>query len=331
MSSLVCTGAVVTGILQTNGRKVIVGLVAAALLASLTGVTVTPTVGAAGPVTFGAAQSLPAGASVSFASQPGVTYTLLNAVTGGTIATLTTNYTGPAGATTMNGMADATWTATGPTTTLTFGAAQTLPVGFQFQVNGAGTVYTLTTALSAATALPQADFSPAWVGPTGAVTVTAANPVSTPVLTIPAVGATDSSPTATARVVQSNGEATSIVAMPWATFLATLSTASPVVTPAGTPTVPSTAITFGAAQTLPAGFPLVFASQPGVTYYLAAPIAAGTAGVLTEPYNGPSGATTASSTGFKALTSSSLGVFDCVGADRQPVQFVAVAAASLVP
>lgn len=61
---------------------------------------------------------------------------------------------------------------------------------------------------------------------------------------------------------------------------------------AGTVTVTaaSAAITFTTAQTLPQGQALVFSDQPGVVYYLAAAIAAGTAGTLTQNYSGAGGA-----------------------------------------
>jgi len=48
----------------------------------------------------------------------------------------------------------------------------------------------------------------------------------------------------------------------------------------------STAITFASNQTLAAGTPLSFAGQPAVIYSLAAPIAAATAGVLTQTFSG---------------------------------------------
>lgn len=129
-------------------------------------------------------------------------------------------------------------------------------------------------------------------------------------------------------ILQTNGRK-AIVGLVASFLLASLSGVT--VTPAGTPTVPSTSITFSANQTLPAGFPIVFASQPGTTYYLAAAISGVEAAVLTEEFTGPAGASVVSSPGFKVLTSSDLGVFNCVGADRQPVQFVAVAASTLVP
>jgi hypothetical protein len=61
---------------------------------------------------------------------------------------------------------------------------------------------------------------------------------------------------------------------------------------AGTVTVTnaSASITFSTAQTLPQGQALVFSDQPGVVYYLAAAIAAGTAGTLTQTYSGTGGA-----------------------------------------
>jgi hypothetical protein len=52
-------------------------------------------------VTFSTGQTLPAGAQLVFAEQPGVSYTLESALTGGTAGVLTSNYTGTsAGATT---------------------------------------------------------------------------------------------------------------------------------------------------------------------------------------------------------------------------------------
>jgi hypothetical protein len=54
----------------------------------------------------------------------------------------------------------------------------------------------------------------------------------------------------------------------------------------------STAVTFSANQTLPAGAEITFASQPGALYFLAAPVTAGTAGVLTQVYSGVTAAAT---------------------------------------
>lgn len=54
----------------------------------------------------------------------------------------------------------------------------------------------------------------------------------------------------------------------------------------------SASVTFSTAQTLAAGTQLVFASQPGVIYYLSTALAAATAGTLTTVYTG----TTAGST-----------------------------------
>lgn len=61
---------------------------------------------------------------------------------------------------------------------------------------------------------------------------------------------------------------------------------------AGTVTVTnaSATITFTTAQTLPQGQALVFSDQPGVIYYLAAAIVAGTGGTLTQTYSGTGGA-----------------------------------------
>src|SRR5271166_634039 len=148
-SSLVCNGPVVTGLLQTNGRKLVTGAVNAAALAPLVGTVgaaVTPTVGGTA-ITFGAVQTLPAGFSFSFASQPGTIYALASPITAGTAGVLTTNYTGPAGATTATGLERAVYHTTG--NKLTFADVQTLPVGWQFQLNGVGTTYVLTTAVAA--------------------------------------------------------------------------------------------------------------------------------------------------------------------------------------
>lgn len=52
----------------------------------------------------------------------------------------------------------------------------------------------------------------------------------------------------------------------------------------------STAITFSAAQSFPAGTTFVFSDSPGVPYFLSKTIAAATAAVLTTPYLGAGGA-----------------------------------------
>lgn len=60
----------------------------------------------------------------------------------------------------------------------------------------------------------------------------------------------------------------------------------------------SATATFSTAQTLPQGQALIFASQPGVIYYLAAALAAATAATLTQNYSGTTNASTTTSTGF---------------------------------
>lgn len=60
----------------------------------------------------------------------------------------------------------------------------------------------------------------------------------------------------------------------------------------------SASVTFSTAQTLPAGAEIVFASQPGVPYFLLTALAAGTAGTLTQKYGGTTaGATTTTQLG----------------------------------
>jgi hypothetical protein len=54
----------------------------------------------------------------------------------------------------------------------------------------------------------------------------------------------------------------------------------------------SASVTFSTAQTLPAGAELVFASQPGVIYFLQTALAAATAGTLTAVYSGVTAAAT---------------------------------------
>jgi hypothetical protein len=195
---------------------------AAVLFAALSGVAVTPAGTPTVPstsITFSANQTLPAGYQFTFASQPTVVYTLAApGVTAGTAGTLTKAYNGPAGPTTATGMADANWPSEG--TIFTFSANQTLPVGFQFQVNGVGTVYTLTTAMVATESLPQSSFTPVFTPVAGAYTITSALSGGTQVVTLPAVAANDSSPVAVLRIATENGEATQIEATPWANLLA---------------------------------------------------------------------------------------------------------------
>lgn len=79
----------------TGGAGVAVAPVNAALAGTVDVVNGSP------DVTFSTGQTLPAGAQLVFAEQPGVPYTLESALTGGTAGVLTSNYTGTsAGATT---------------------------------------------------------------------------------------------------------------------------------------------------------------------------------------------------------------------------------------
>lgn len=93
---------------------------------------------------------------------------------------------------------------------------------------------------------------------------------------------------------------------------------------AGTVTVTnaSASITFSTAQTLPQGQALVFSDQPGVVYYLAAAIAAGTAGTLTQTYSGTGGAGKLTRLAPYA-TAGHLGisVFDPLGTEQQYTTF----------
>lgn len=59
----------------------------------------------------------------------------------------------------------------------------------------------------------------------------------------------------------------------------------------------SASITFSTNQTLAQGAAVVFASQPGVVYYLASAINAGTAGTLTTTYTGTTNGATTTTTG----------------------------------
>lgn len=79
----------------TSGAGVAVAPINAALAGTVDVVNGSP------DVTFSTGQTLPAGAQLVFAEQPGVSYTLENALTGGTAGVLTSDYTGTsAGATT---------------------------------------------------------------------------------------------------------------------------------------------------------------------------------------------------------------------------------------
>ena len=135
-SSFVCHGPIITGLMTTDGKSLVVASVLAATLASFTGSTngngVTPTVSGTA-ITFAADQTLPAGAPIVFASQPNVTYFLASAISAGTAGVLTQDYTGPAGATNATNIMSATYT-TASGFTFTSATAQTLPIGFGFTV-----------------------------------------------------------------------------------------------------------------------------------------------------------------------------------------------------
>lgn len=334
VSSLVCLGAVITGLLQTNGQKLVVGAVPATQLvqfANTTGGAVT-THASTALTGLPAGTTLPSGFAFTFASQPGVVYTLAAPIAAATTGTLSTPFTGTPGATTMNGVENAEYLTAGGGS-LTLEDSQSLPVGFAFQVNGTGTVYTLTTAVNASTSIPNSSLNTPITGLTNTqvVTLTAASTAfaNYPVLGIQGGAATDASPVAVLRVTQANGEACQIKAKPWGVVLAEVNLAGVAVTPS----VGSTTFTFtgGAPANYPAGMNFSFASEPTVYYQLAASVTSTAAtGTLTQAYNGPAGATTINGTNPKVLVAVG-GTFECVGADRQPVTFITTPAGSLVP
>src|SRR5271169_1187045 len=234
-ASLVCSGASLSGLLLTNGRRLITGVVKAANLAPLSGALLATLTNGSASITFSATQTLPAGFQLTFDDQPGVVYTLAAPVVAATAATLTTPFTGTPGVKIAAGIASATFHVAGPN--FTFDAVQTLPVGYQFQVDGTGTIYTLTTPVAASTALPTSSFTPALSpAPTDGTRHTITPAVSfagTTALCIQGAAATDGSPVAVLRVAQANGEATQLQATPWATLLAS-SIATVLTCPGGT-------------------------------------------------------------------------------------------------
>jgi hypothetical protein len=339
-SSLVASGAVVDGILGTDGRDLFVASVLASVLASFTGSTNGNGVGVTNgitSITFAANQTLPAGHPLVFASQPGVVYYLASAITAGTAGTLTEPYTGTTNAgTNATNIMSATYT-TVAGFTFTDSTAQTLPVGFEFLINGgagsfAGVVYSLVTAVTT-DVMTVSKMSPETPLPGNGtlVTLTTAhgngsfNPIT---LAQEATGgATDTTSPVIKRVVQRNGSATQLMFTPWGNLLAQVALVAATVTP----TVGGTAITFGADQTLAAGTQLIFASQPNKIYTLAAAISGAEAGTLTTIYNGPSGSTTATGVAAQVLQAAAGGTYNLVGADNQPVQVVVVPSSSLYP
>jgi len=93
VSSIVLTGAVVSKLLTTNGVPASVGSMPASAATPPTA-----TVATGSPdITFSAPVTLPAGTKLQFSTQPGVTYTLMNAITAGTAGVLTSAYTGGTG------------------------------------------------------------------------------------------------------------------------------------------------------------------------------------------------------------------------------------------
>ncbi len=87
-----------------------------------------------------------------------------------------------------------------------------------------------------------------------------------------------------------------------------------------TVTAASASITFSTAQTLPQGQALVFSDQPGVVYYLAAAVVAGTAGTLTATYSGAGGAGKLTSLPF-APKNLGIAIFDPMGEEESYVSW----------
>ena len=90
---------------------------------------------------------------------------------------------------------------------------------------------------------------------------------------------------------------------------------------AGTVTVTnaSASITFSTNQTLAAGTALVFSDQIGVVYYLAAAIAAGTAGTLTQTYSGTGGAGKLTRLAAYSPNLGGIAMFDPLGVEQNYV------------
>jgi hypothetical protein len=234
-SSFVCHGPIITGLMTTDGKSLVVASVLAATLASFTGSTngngVTPTVSGTA-ITFAADQTLPAGAPIVFASQPNVTYFLASAISAGTAGVLTQDYTGPAGATNATNIMSATYT-TASGFTFTSATAQTLPIGFGFTVYSTAPssfvqAYVLNTAITT-DVITAADLTPSTPLPTNATLVTL---VSTPlssggyggVLTLatpPNEGDQDSANPPVLEVVQRNGSRARITTEAWGNVAAT--------------------------------------------------------------------------------------------------------------
>jgi hypothetical protein len=78
----------------------------------------------------------------------------------------------------------------------------------------------------------------------------------------------------------------------------------------------SASITFSTAQTLAAGQAVIFSDQPSVVYYLAAAVAASTAGTLTVLYSGTGGAGKLTSTGFSTANLLGVTIFDPMGEEE---------------
>ena len=243
-TSFVLRGPVLTGLLTTDGKTLNVAAVLAATLFSFTGSAngngVTTLTNGSTAFAFTANQTLAAGTPIVFSEQPNVTYFLASAITAGTAGVLTQPYTGTSvvaasPATKVTNIMSATYTtAGGGNFTFTDATAQTLPIGFQYTINGgaapnAGIVGTLTSAVSTdliPTASVSYSSSPTLTNAT-LYTLVAAPAVGGGyggVLTIatpPNEGNQDAANPPVYEIVAKNGSRTRITAIAWGNVAAT--------------------------------------------------------------------------------------------------------------
>jgi phage tail sheath protein FI len=265
---------------------------------------------ASAAITFSTGQTLTAGTTLTFDSQPGISYTVTS-FTDAFGATLTTNYTGPtnptaaiAQVTPLIGTADVT----NGSTTVTFVDNQTLPSTAQLTFTSEpGVVYAITGAVTNATS---ATLATAYTGTTSTATQVA--------VVDSALAGTASVTNGSATVAFSSGQTAQ---PPWfiefgsqpgvfyavATLTdtkgATLSTSYTGTTTAAAHatdlsltvavTAGSNMVTFAALPGLAAGTAISFASQTGVPYVVATATTTSTSATLTTAYSGPSGTTNA--------------------------------------
>jgi hypothetical protein len=234
-SSLVAQGAVVGDLKSTRGRTVSVLAVLAASLASFTGSTNGNGVAVANgsaTATFAANQTLPAGTPLVFASQPNVVYYTASVLTSGTAATLTTPYTGVTNASTnaTNIMSATFTTAAGGQYTFTDTTAQTLPIGFQFQVSAPTPLSPIKTYTT--TAAVTTDVMTVSTGVVPTTPITTNGTLVTLIATNGNMGvltlvqpvqnsSTDSTVPPVKRIVSGSGEAAVITFTPWGNITAT--------------------------------------------------------------------------------------------------------------